>query len=68
MQLEHIVPPQHKLETRAGSHAPTREIIEQFEQIVPLKKGTYSAEEDEIITHNWKQFCMVSVQIYRYFF
>ncbi|EFN83217.1 hypothetical protein EAI_06007 [Harpegnathos saltator] len=47
------------LETRAGSHMPTREIIKQFEQIVPLKKGVYSVEEDEIIVRNWKKFCML---------
>ncbi|XP_032673016.1 uncharacterized protein LOC116844941 isoform X2 [Odontomachus brunneus] len=57
VQLEHTVPPQHKIETRAGSHIPSKEIIEQFEKIVPLKKGTYSVEEDEIIVRNWKRFC-----------
>ncbi|XP_014471805.1 PREDICTED: uncharacterized protein LOC106742945 [Dinoponera quadriceps] len=57
VQLEHEVPPQHQIETRAGSHIPSREIMEKFQQIVPLKKGTYSVEEDQIIVRNWKRFC-----------
>lgn len=59
MQLRHTVPPQHKIETRAGSHMPTRKQIEQFKEIVTLKKGVYSADEDTIIVRNWKTFCKV---------
>jgi len=52
--------PQHKIETRAGSHTPMAEEIKKFEEIVPIKKGSYSAEEDAIIVTNWKAFCTVS--------
>ncbi|KAK2577399.1 hypothetical protein KPH14_003512 [Odynerus spinipes] len=57
VQLLHEVPPQHKVEKRSGTHAPTREEIERFTDIVPIKKGSFSPEEDEIIVHNWKKFC-----------
>lgn len=62
VQLRHAVPPQHEIETRAGSHMPTREEIEQFERILPIKRGSYSLEEDKIIASNWKAFCKVSMQ------
>ncbi|KAL6264491.1 hypothetical protein P5V15_004599 [Pogonomyrmex californicus] len=57
VKLRHTVPPQHKIETRAGSHIPTRKEIEKFEKIIPIRKGTYSFEEDKIIASNWKAFC-----------
>ncbi|KYN12474.1 hypothetical protein ALC57_15201 [Trachymyrmex cornetzi] len=59
VQLRHTVPPQHKIETRAGSHMPTRKEIEEFEKIIPIKKGSYSFEEDNIIANNWKTFCKI---------
>lgn len=59
MQLRHKVPPQHEIETRAGSHMPTRLEIEKFKKIVPIKKGLYSIDEDNIINNNWKAFCKV---------
>lgn len=62
MQLRHKIPPQHDIETRAGSHMPTRKQIEEFEKIIPLKKGSYSFEEDKIIASNWKAFCKVSIR------
>ncbi|XP_018059673.1 PREDICTED: uncharacterized protein MAL13P1.304-like [Atta colombica] len=46
VQLRHTIPPQHTIETRAGSHMPTRKEIEEFEKIIPIKKGSYSFEED----------------------
>ncbi|XP_011636924.1 uncharacterized protein LOC105427066 isoform X3 [Pogonomyrmex barbatus] len=57
VKLRHTVPPQHKIETRAGSHIPTRKEIEKFRKIIPIRKGTYSFEEDKIIASNWKTFC-----------
>ncbi|XP_076391980.1 uncharacterized protein LOC100875143 isoform X2 [Megachile rotundata] len=57
IQLKNPVLPQHQIELRAGSHCPTREEIERFEKIAPIKKGCYSPEEDEIIASNWKSFC-----------
>lgn len=60
IKLRHTVPPQHKIETRAGSHTPTIEEIKKFEKIVPIKRGSYSADEDDIIVANWKAFCKVS--------
>lgn len=62
MQLRHSVPVQHEIETRAGSHMPTRKEIEKFEKIISIKRGSYSFEEDKIITKNWKAFCKVSIQ------
>jgi hypothetical protein len=62
VQLEHPVLPQHEIETRAGSHLPTRNEMEKFEKIILIKKGSYSFEEDKIITRNWKTFCEVSMQ------
>lgn len=62
VQLGHTVPPQHNIETRAGCHMPTRKEIEEFEKIIPIKKGSYSFEEDNIIANNWKTFCKVSIQ------
>ncbi|GAB1868905.1 hypothetical protein CAJAP_09984 [Camponotus japonicus] len=59
VQLRHTVPPQHEIETRAGSHMPTRLEIEKFKKIVPIKKGLYSIEEDTIINDNWKAFCKI---------
>lgn len=53
------MPPQHEIETRAGSHMPTKEEIEKFKKIVPIKKGLYSFDEDNIIATNWKAFCKV---------
>jgi len=41
---------------------PTRKEIEEFEKIIPIKKGSYSFEEDNIIANNWKTFCKVSMQ------
>lgn len=57
VQLQHEVPPQHKVEKHSGTHAPTQEELEQFKAIVPLKKGSFSSVEDDIIVHNWKKFC-----------
>lgn len=57
VKLRHTVPPQHMIETRAGSHMPMREEIEMFEKIVPIKRGLYSPQEDDIIVANWKAFC-----------
>jgi len=62
VQLRHTVPRQHKIETRAGSHIPTRKEIEEFEKIIPIKRGLYSFEEDKIIASNWKAFCKVNIQ------
>lgn len=55
--LTHEVPPQHEIESCAGSHALTKEEAQQFEQIIPMKKGVYDPDEDRIIAHNWKTFC-----------
>ncbi|XP_024881506.1 uncharacterized protein LOC112460844 isoform X1 [Temnothorax curvispinosus] len=57
VKLRHVVPPQHNIETRAGSHMPTREEIKEFERIIPIKRGSYSFKEDDIIAKNWKAFC-----------
>lgn len=57
IQLKNPVLPQHQIELRAGSHCPSHEEIEKFEKIVPIKRGCYSPEEDQIIASNWKSFC-----------
>lgn len=59
VQLLHEVPPQHQIEVRSGTHVPTRDEIERFTAIVPLKRGSFSPEEDDIIVRNWKKFCKV---------
>lgn len=59
VQLRHTVPPQHEIETRAGSHMPSKEQIEKFEKIVPIKRGLYTIDEDSIIVSNWKVFCKI---------
>lgn len=63
VQLRHTVPPQHEIERRAGSHMPTQKEIEKFEEIVSIKRGSYSSTEDNIIASNWKAFCKVSIII-----
>ncbi|XP_051163263.1 putative uncharacterized protein DDB_G0282499 [Leptopilina boulardi] len=57
VKLIHEVPKQHLLESNAGSHAPSSDVIRNFEKYVPLKKGVYTKEEDRIIIKNWKNFC-----------
>lgn len=59
VKLRHKVPPQHEIETRAGSHMPMRLELEKFKKIVPIKKGLYSIDEDNIINNNWKAFCKI---------
>ncbi|XP_072743756.1 uncharacterized protein [Anoplolepis gracilipes] len=59
VQLRHKVPPQHEIETRAGSRMPTREQIKKFEKIVPIRRGLYSLEEDKVINRNWRMFCKI---------
>ncbi|XP_035727144.1 uncharacterized protein LOC118443784 [Vespa mandarinia] len=57
VKLIHEVPPQHKVEIRSGTHVPSREELEQFMALAPLKKGSFSPDEDDKIVHNWKKFC-----------
>nr|KAF7437828.1 hypothetical protein H0235_000219 [Vespula pensylvanica] len=57
VKLIHEVPPQHQVEIRSGTHVPSREELEQFMALAPLKKGSFSPDEDDKIVHNWKQFC-----------
>ncbi|XP_043507235.1 uncharacterized protein LOC122527279 [Frieseomelitta varia] len=59
VKLKNSPLPQHEIETRAGSRPPTCEEMKKFEEITPVKKGCYNSSEDEIITHNWKEFCML---------
>ncbi|KAH0948848.1 hypothetical protein HN011_000007 [Eciton burchellii] len=59
IKLRHEVPPQHKIETRAGSHVPTKEELQKFKEIALCRKGVYSCDEDDIIVHNWKAFCEI---------
>ena len=59
VQLLHEVPPQHKIETNAGTHALTKEEKIKFQKYTNLKQGLFSPEEDMIICKNWKRFCKV---------
>ncbi|KYM89318.1 hypothetical protein ALC53_02394 [Atta colombica] len=61
VQLRHTIPPQHTIETRAGSHMPTRKEIEEFEKIIPIKKGSYSFEEDNWDVNKSKPFLQLRV-------
>lgn len=59
IKLIHEVPPQHQVEVRSGTHVPSREELEQFMALAPLKKGSFSPDEDDKIVRNWKKFCKV---------
>ncbi|XP_076749253.1 uncharacterized protein LOC143422472 [Xylocopa sonorina] len=59
VELIHEVPPQHKIESSAGSKTLTQKQKKQFLQHGPLKKGQYTPNEDKIIKNNWESFCKV---------
>lgn len=59
MRLQHKVPPQHMVETCAGSRGPTHRQKDIIEKFGPIKYGKYSPEEDDTIVKNWKSFCKV---------
>ncbi|XP_047367217.1 transcription termination factor 1-like isoform X1 [Vespa velutina] len=59
VKLIHEVLPQHKIESNAGCRGPRDHEKKLFEKYGPLRKGTYSLQEDEIIKKNWKMFCKV---------
>ena len=59
IELQHIVPPQHKIENTAGSRQLTSEQVKEFENYGPLKKGPFTKQEDQCIEQNWKNFCKV---------
>lgn len=61
IQLQHQVPPQHMIENSAGARNLDQEQISWFEKYGPLKKGSYTREEDKIIKKNWNMFCTVSL-------
>ncbi|XP_014475735.1 PREDICTED: uncharacterized protein LOC106745027 [Dinoponera quadriceps] len=56
IELVHKVPPQHKIETRAGTHTTTNEKI-LFQKYGPLRKGPFTYTEDKTIAQNWDMFC-----------
>lgn len=56
----HEVPIQHKIEHTAGSKTLTRKEKKLFLSHGPMKSGTFTPNEDEIISNNWKAFCEVS--------
>ncbi|KAG7204847.1 hypothetical protein KM043_005249 [Ampulex compressa] len=57
INLMHDVPLQHKIESSGGSKTPTQTEKIMFQKYGPLKKGTYSLSEDDIIRRNWETFC-----------
>lgn len=57
--LSHQVPPQHMVETCAGSRGPTKEQKKIIEKLGLIKYGKFTPEEDNIIMRNWKSFCKV---------
>ncbi|XP_017880242.1 uncharacterized protein LOC108625051 [Ceratina calcarata] len=57
--LRRPVLPQHEIESRAGSHIPTHEEMERFQQIAFIKKGSFEPSEDIRIAKNWKKFCKI---------
>ena len=59
INLQHIVPPQHRIENTAGSRQLTEEQIQEFENYGPLKKGPFTKSEDNCIKRNWTNFCKV---------
>ncbi|XP_076624776.1 uncharacterized protein LOC143343606 isoform X1 [Colletes latitarsis] len=59
VQLIHNIPPQHKIETTAGSRALSRTERQLFLSYGPIKNGVFSPAEDKIIKNNWKKFCEI---------
>nr|XP_050863927.1 transcription termination factor 1-like isoform X1 [Vespula vulgaris] len=57
IKLIHEIPPQHTIESNAGCRGLKDHEKKLFEKYGPLRKGTYSLQEDEIIKKNWKIFC-----------
>ncbi|XP_046467724.1 transcription termination factor 1-like [Neodiprion pinetum] len=57
VKLKHTVPPQHMIESCAGSRGPTKIQREAIEKLGPIKYGKFTPEEDDIIVANWKSFC-----------
>ncbi|XP_031780803.1 uncharacterized protein LOC100680494 [Nasonia vitripennis] len=59
VKLQHQVPPQHKIENNAGSRPMSEEQSKEFETYGPLKRGSFTKSEDEIIRKNWQDFCEI---------
>ncbi|XP_046736363.1 uncharacterized protein LOC124405486 [Diprion similis] len=57
VKLNHTVPPQHMIESCAGSRGPNRKQRDAIEKLGPIKYGKFTPEEDDIIVANWKSFC-----------
>ncbi|KAK2588769.1 hypothetical protein KPH14_001649 [Odynerus spinipes] len=55
--LVHKVPPQHEIELYAARRPPTYRQQKLFKKYGPIRKGVFSAQENEIIQKNWKKFC-----------
>ncbi|XP_034943135.1 putative leucine-rich repeat-containing protein DDB_G0290503 [Chelonus insularis] len=58
VKLKHEVPPQHMLEKTIRMPL-SHHIRSLFEKHTPMKKGTFTANEDKIIKENWEYFCKV---------
>ncbi|XP_043487979.1 uncharacterized protein LOC122514908 [Polistes fuscatus] len=59
IKLIHEVPPQHKIGGYTGCRGLNDDEKRIFEKYGPLRKGSFSLEEDKIIKRNWKKFCEV---------
>ncbi|XP_011501391.1 PREDICTED: uncharacterized protein LOC105365030 isoform X2 [Ceratosolen solmsi marchali] len=57
IEVQHDVPPQHRVEETAGTRTLKNREREKIEKYVSLKSGTFSKEEDKLIKRNWKTFC-----------
>ena len=67
IELQHTVPPQHRIENTAGSRQLTLEQIQEFENYGPLKKGPFTKHEDQRIKENWKNFCKVRRTFFKFY-
>ncbi|XP_015185844.1 PREDICTED: uncharacterized protein PFB0145c-like [Polistes dominula] len=57
IKLIHEVPKQHMIGRFPGSRGLNDDEKELFLKYGPLRRGTFSVEEDNIIKENWKMFC-----------
>lgn len=57
VSLKYAVLPQHDVETSSGCRQLTLDEKRNFETFETLKLGSWLAEEDRILTKNWRKFC-----------
>jgi hypothetical protein len=61
IEVQHVVPPQHVIESTAGTRALHYNEIKKVQKYVSLRTGTFSKEENKLIRRNWNNFCKVNI-------